>query len=68
MYWIDTIFYLTFTTKLEFGLLLIFFAQIRLFWNNWSSVIKNHNIDHYSNSISITELDFENKNDIQSTM
>ena len=46
----------------------IFFTQIRLFWNNWSSVIKNHNIDHYSNSIFITELEFENKNDIQSTI
>ena len=41
---------------------------VRLFWNNWSSVIKNHNIDHYSNSIFITELEFENKNDIQSTI
>jgi len=43
-------------------------VQIRLFWNNWSSMIKNHNIDQHLLSIFITELEFLIKNDFQSKM
>ena len=52
-----------FYRKIRIWIIIDFFAQIHLFLKNWSSTVKNHNIDQYSLSIFINELEFLIKND-----